>query len=211
MARAARQPVACVRNGFDPVMRDGAPPLPRRLAYFGTIDPASQRLDRMWGPLRELRDEGRPWELEILLSPGGGGSARIEVPEDLRPLVRVRPPLPYADALARMQSMAALLVLAWEGRGGETQLPGKLYEYIGSGRPILVCAPAGFESRSLVEAHRVGIGAWGDHAIADALGVLESYVPDSAGRERLSRSSAAELMLSFLERAASLHRVSTVA
>jgi hypothetical protein len=192
----------CVRNGFDPVEARGEPVFPRRLGYFGTIDPRTQHPDRLWTPLRILRDRGRPWELEILATPGGGGSAQVEPPEDLRPLVRFCAPLPYAEALAAMQRMAALVVLAWEGRGGETQLPGKLYEYVGSGRPVLVCAPPGFEARSLVERAGVGLGAWGDTSIVDALERIEDFVPDEAGRQSLSRGRAAEEVLALFEAAA---------
>jgi hypothetical protein len=129
----------------------------------------------------------------------------VEPPPDLRELVRVKPPLPHPEALKAMQTMAALLVLAWEGRGGETQLPGKMYEYIGSGRPVLVCAPTGYEARTLVESRGVGIGAWGDRAIVDALTRLEGFSPDAAGRESLSRHHSAEQMLSLLESAVSRH------
>ena len=125
----------------------------------------------------------------------------MEPPADLRDLVRVKAPLPHPEALKAMQTMTALLVLSWEGRGGETQLPGKLYEYVGSGRPVLVCAPAGFESRDLVESFGVGIGAWGDGPIVDALSRLEDFVPDAKGRESLSRRHSAEQILSLFEAA----------
>jgi hypothetical protein len=100
-----------------------------------------------------------------------------------------------------MQKMTALLVLAWEGRGGETQLPGKLYEYVGSGRPVVVCAPAGFEGRTLVESTRVGLGAWGDDEIVEALSRIESFIPNPAGREGLTRARSAEQVLSLFEAA----------
>jgi hypothetical protein len=199
LRRATGRRTICIRNGFDPVEHSGGQVSSRRLGYFGCIDPRTQYPDRLWTPLRILRDKGRPWELEIFLTPGGGGSARIEPPDDLRHLVRVSPPLPYAEALQAMQRMTALLVLAWEGRGGETQLPGKLYEYVGSRRPVLVCAPPGFEARALVETTGVGLAAWGVGPIVDALERLECFVPDDGGRESLSRCHAAGQMLAMFE------------
>jgi hypothetical protein len=203
LQRATGKATLCVRNGFDPVEQDAGPPLSRRLGYFGRIDPTGQHPERLWNPLRVLRDRGRPWEFEAFVSPGGGGSARVEPPDDLRSLVRVNPPLPHAEALRAMQRMTALLVLSWETRGGETTLAGKLYEYVGSGRPVLVCAPVGFEARTLVESAGVGIGAWGDGPIVEAFTRLESLVPDAQGRESLSRHHAAEQMLSLFEAAVS--------
>jgi hypothetical protein len=203
LRRATGRAALCVRNGFDPVERDDRPPSPRRLGYFGCIDPRTQRPERLWVPLRTMRGHERPWELDLFVSPGGGGSARVEPPGDLKELVRVRAPLPHSDALKTMQVMGALLILAWEGRGGEAQLPGKLYEYVGSGRPVLVCAPAGFESHDLVQSLGLGIGAWGDGPIVDALHRLEGFVPDPRGRETLSRRHTAEQLLSLFEAAAS--------
>jgi hypothetical protein len=201
--RATGRATVCVRNGFDPVERDGRPVVARRLGYFGCVDPRTQHPERLWPALRALRAQGRPWELELFVSPGGGGSARVQPPADLNDLVRVKAPLPYTEALRAMQAMAALLVLAWEGRGGETQLPGKLYEYVGSGRPILVCAPSGFESRDLVESTGAGLGAWGDDAIVDALTGLDAFVPGPRARESLSRGYAAAQLLELFESALS--------
>jgi hypothetical protein len=96
--------------------------------------------------------------------------------------------------------MTALLVLAWEVRGGDQVVAGKLYEYVGSSRPVLVCAPAHFEARRLVEATRTGVGAWDATSIANALRRLEAFAPDAAGRGSLSREHSARLMIeSFRE------------
>ncbi len=206
LQRATGRKTICVRNGFDPVDPNVGQPQARRLGYFGCVDPRTQHPERLWTPLRVLRAHGRPWAVELFVSPGGGGSARVEPPPDLKDVVRLNSPLPYPEALKAMQTMTALLVLAWEGRGGETQLPGKMYEYVGSGRPVLVCAPAGYEARTLVESRKVGIGAWGDSAIVDALARLESFSPDVAGRESLSRRQTAEHMLSLLEAAVASRR-----
>jgi glycosyltransferase involved in cell wall biosynthesis len=203
LRRATGRPTFCVRNGFDPSGRHGEPPLPHRLGYFGCIDPRTQHPERLWPPLRALRDHGRPWEVEMFVSPGGGGSARVEPPVDLRGLVCVKPPLPHPEALEAMQRMTALLVLPLEGRAGETQVPGKLYEYVGSGRPVLVCAPPGYEARALVESRGVGMGAWGDGPIIEALTRLETFIPDAQGRESLSRHHTAEQVLSLFESAVS--------
>lgn len=204
LRRASGRPTVCVRNGFDPVERVETSPHPRSLGYFGSIDPTLQHPERLWNPLRQIRAQGRPWQLAAYVSPGGGGSARVQPPDDLRHLVTVNPPLRHAEALRMMQRMAALLVLPWETRGGETTVAGKLYEYVASGRPVFVCAPAGFEARTLVESARVGIGAWGDQAIVDALIALETFVPDATGLSALSRRHSAEQLLKLFDRVVGL-------
>jgi hypothetical protein len=201
IARATDRPVTCVRNGFDPVTLS-AMPVPRRLGYFGRIDPLMQRPDRLWPALRRLEETGRPWTVEIFSSPGGGGGASVEVPADLMARVAVRSPLPHADALRRMQEEAALLVLGWETRRGETAVAAKLYEYVGAARPVLVIAPPDYEARRLVERTRTGVGAWTTDEIVAALAAFETFTPDPAGRASLSRADAARDVLAVLERAA---------
>ena len=199
--RASGKVVACVRNGFDPVELDKKRARSRCLGYFGRIDPTMQHPERLWNPLRILKARGRPWTVEFFVSPGGGGGANVRPPEDLRELVRVSPPLPHQDALRAMQTMTALLVLAWETRGGETSVAGKLYEYVGSGRAVLVCAPQGSEARTLVEATGTGLGAWSDEEIVESLFRLESFTVDPHGREGLTRRRSAEQLLALFAEA----------
>ena len=203
LRRAARRDTVCVRNGYDALVQQTGSVRPRSLGYFGRVDPIAQHPERLWEPLRLVWNEGAEWCVDFFTAPGGGGGAVIAPPADLRGAVRVKSPLPHAEALAAMQEMAALLVLGWEVRGGEQTVAGKLYEYVGSGRPVLVCAPEGFEARQLVETTRTGLGAWGDIPIAAALRRLESFVPDAAGRESLSREHSANELLDYFRKAIS--------
>jgi hypothetical protein len=196
--RASGREVSLVRNGFDPAPPTATPPRQRVLGYFGRVDPLSQHPERLWGPLRKLQAEGVPWRVEFFLAPGGGGGSGFQPPEDLRERVGLLPPLPHPDALQAMGGMAALLVLAWETRGGETSVAGKLYEYVGSGRPVLVLAPPGFEARRLVESTGTGLGAWSESEIVEALRRSEALVPSAEGRESLSRSRSAARLLDLL-------------
>ncbi|CRX68365.1 unnamed protein product [Stenotrophomonas maltophilia] len=62
--------------------------------------------------------------------------------------------LPHADAL-RLQGGADLLVSI--GNAGMTQVPGKVFEYMGSGRPILhIRSDAGDAAAALISAERCG-------------------------------------------------------
>jgi hypothetical protein len=197
--RASGRPVSCVRNGFDP------PPLveesvrPRTLGYFGRIDPLMQHPERLWPVFRALSSRGRPWTAELHLSPGGGGGAVVDVPEDLRPRVAILPPLKHPDALRKMQTFHALLLLAWETRHGDSTVAGKLYEYIGSGRPTLACAPASFEARRLVEETGTGLGAWSTAELVTAFEALDEFSVNPRGRAGLSRAGAAAALLEIFQ------------
>jgi hypothetical protein len=199
--RASGREVACVRNGFDPVVPAGVPVTPRTLGYFGRVDPLVQHPERLWPALRVLCTRGTPWTVVFHLTPGGGGGATIDVPEDLRAYVHILPPLKHADALRKMQGLQALLVLAWETRQGDTSVAGKLYEYVGSGRPTLVCAPKGFEARRLVEDTGTGLGGWGTTELVSAFEALETYAVRPSGCAALSRVGMAQQLLDIFETA----------
>jgi glycosyltransferase involved in cell wall biosynthesis len=65
----------------------------------------------------------------------------------------VRFPGPLAHRESRALQHAADLLLLWkpQGEGFRTMVPGKLYEYLDSGRPVLALLPAGDEAALLVE------------------------------------------------------------
>lgn len=200
MRRALGRDVVCIRNGFDTIAVLEEAVRPRTLGYFGRVDPRMQHPERLWPALRQLRAAGRAWKVEFYCVPGGGGGAAIAPPRDLADCVDVRAPLPHADALRAMRAMTALLVLGCETRCGDSAVGGKFYEYVGSGRPLLLCEPRGFEARSLAEELRLGVGAWGENELVAALERLETFAPDPAGRTCLSRKRSAEDLLTIFRR-----------
>ncbi len=77
-------------------------------------------------------------------------------------------PVSHADAVA-LQRRADLLVL-WKPRGFDTMVPGKLYEYLDAGRPVLAVADAGEEAAGLVRRAGGEVLAPGDRrGIAQAI------------------------------------------
>jgi hypothetical protein len=196
--RTTGRRTALVRNGFDPPPVVGEPVRRRVLGYFGRVDPQLQHPERLWGPLRRLAKGTSPWSLELYTAPGGGGGAAIEVPADLRGIVKSMPMLSHPAALRAMQAMNALLVLAWETPGGEASVGGKVYEYIGAGRPILVCAPPHHENRRLVEDTGTGIGGWSEDELERGLRTLVDFTPRRESRSALSRAACAEACLEIL-------------
>ncbi len=54
---------------------------------------------------------------------------------DLDWLVEILPPIPYADAIAEMKK--ANLLLVFQGKNFNTQIPAKIYEYLRTGKSIL--------------------------------------------------------------------------
>jgi glycosyltransferase involved in cell wall biosynthesis len=66
----------------------------------------------------------------------------------LKGIVEFEGPRPHAETRALQRRADALLL--WKPRNVPTMVPGKLYEYLDSGRPILALLPEGDEAAALV-------------------------------------------------------------
>jgi glycosyltransferase involved in cell wall biosynthesis len=96
----------------------------------------------------------------------------------LKGIVEFMGPRPHAEALALQRGAAALLL--WKPRNYPTMVPGKLYEYLDSGRPILALLAPGDEAGALVERAGGEIVAPGDRA-ALAASLERRYTEWKAG------------------------------
>lgn len=89
---------------------------------------------------------------------------------DLAGIVRVEGTVPYQIGLERVASSDVLLLVTDTGWFGRNLIPGKLFEYLAVGRPILALAPDGQAAQILREAKTGVIVAPDDvGAIADAI------------------------------------------
>lgn len=127
--------VTTIENGVDPAdfagLESTAPPADRFVVghagtFFGADSPrvvleAMQGLDHA-----QLRTAGYLWEAETCVRAAG-------------PLVRVEGNLPHAAALRLMRESTVLLLLLVPERS--RSYPGKMYEYLAAGRPILAVVP----------------------------------------------------------------------
>lgn len=76
----------------------------------------------------------------------------------------------HVQAVAEMCSADALLLSVPDGRNAESVIPAKLFEYLASGRPVLVVGPRGGECETIVRDAQAGLTACLDEqAIAGAL------------------------------------------
>ncbi len=197
-----------IHNGYEPGDFESHVPIDLdrfTMVFVGTFhrrtDPAL-----LFGPYAEALSAGEIPRGKTEIVVVGAQTARAM--ETVRRLkieseVRFTGFLSHPESLRWMSSADLLLQLIASGPGSDQIVSGKLYEYMGAGRPVLTIGPPG-EARSLVERLRVGwsadvtsprsvrkalVQAWSEH---DGGGI--PFDPDRNGVAFLSFPRQTELL-----------------
>jgi glycosyltransferase involved in cell wall biosynthesis len=150
-------PRACAHlpNGFEPAPAAEVAPDPDHctLVFTGTLslmEDTATLLEAVHDVLA-AHPEARRRLRVVLAGPYDADHEDRAVALGLTGIVRFPGALTHAES-RRLQAHADLLLL-WKPRGAgyATMVPGKLYEYLDSGRPLLALLPAGDEARALAE------------------------------------------------------------
>ena len=145
-----RTPAEVVRNGYEEVLPDAAPPPsgPMTLLYSGTLVEASfarpllDALERIW------HDDPGAVFLDVYGPPGKWGEAGGQPGAFLR-LHGLVPP----DEIPGHLVGSSALVLLQPRREHAQYIAGKLYEYLGARRPVVASLPWPCEASRLIEDH----------------------------------------------------------
>lgn len=153
-------PVSVVMNGFDPDDYPDDSHRPKgspivRIAYTGMIYEGKQRLEPLFEALAGMprRDHvrvtlyGRYLEL----------ARRMAAAYAMESLVEVHDAIPYRDSLRVQRESDVLLLLLWSDPREKGVYTGKLFEYIGAGRPILAIGPADNVAADLIAERAAGV------------------------------------------------------
>lgn len=174
LARRFNRRPAVVLNGFDamdhPALALAASPPGERLviAYTGMIYPGKRDPSPLFAALASLGESGRRVSIRFAgrnldavpaLAARHGVSDRVEVLGSL----------PYAESLRLQAEADVLLLLMWDDASEEGVFTGKLFEYVGARRPILVVGCARSAAARLVVERGLGEAADDPAAIAAVL------------------------------------------
>jgi glycosyltransferase involved in cell wall biosynthesis len=196
-------------TGFDPKLLERRSPPPRRapgeravLVHAGTLY-ADRTAVALLRALTEpdLRDRVR---LELI------GPIDEQTAAALRGFaagldVATIPPLAWEEAIARTAAADVAVAINSPGTGGDMALPGKLFEALAVGRPILALTPPGSDTERVLTQLGAGAGCVaGDDpsAIAAALRGLLDDPPAAVPIDRLtpwSRSQVADQTAALLD------------
>ncbi|MFO7941947.1 MAG: glycosyltransferase [Bacillota bacterium] len=189
-ARYPHHPVGLIYNGFDPADYRGLPEdppseAPLTLVYAGTLYP--RRSPRIFfEALRGLIDSGEVNRGDVRLIFAGtfdysGHSENRDLVEhlDLQDSVFPVGNLAHRTVLELMARADGLLLIGDDDEEAGSYIPGKIYEYLALGKPVVGCLARG-EARDILEASgRALICDPGD--VGDAREMLRTFVA-SRGR-----------------------------
>jgi glycosyltransferase involved in cell wall biosynthesis len=185
-----------VSNGFDPAQFESLPAVEPDPAKFVVVHSgalyygrsltdflmAAQRLCSANAAFAER------FRLRLLGSLDAGARAEIEQ-SAIREHVEIVGQVSHAESLAAMRRANVLLLVANTTPGAEATVPGKLFEYLAVGRPVLAIAPTESSTADVLRVSGGGtLAPSGDvSAIACALQRVYSTPPSNADVARYSR------------------------
>lgn len=144
-------------NGFEPepAEPDAGPASDASfftLVFTGTLSlmPETEVLMEALHDLLARRPEARRRLRVRLAGPYDTSYEDRAVALGLRGIVEFTGPLPHAEARALQRRADLLLLWRPRGEGYRTMVPGKLYEYLDAGRPVLALLDEGDEAADLV-------------------------------------------------------------
>lgn len=167
-----------ITNGFDPADFEAATPDAHVenafvVTHVGRLDRYRSHPSLFAGMSRFLQEvpEARPgFRFRVVGHLGSTATSRLEsldLPHDHMGYV------PHPKAIDAMRAADVLLLAVPDGPNADSVIPAKLFEYLASGRPILVVGPEGGECERIVRETQSGMSVGFDEgAIAEALSRL---------------------------------------
>jgi len=184
--------VVCIPNGWDgdDFPREVPPPDPSfLLLHMGQLNPergVSPLLDHLEAFFR-LRPDARARTRVELVGPRYSEDEREARRRGFSDLVRFADPVAHREGIKRLHEAQLLLLMEQDSDEGRLILPGKVPEYLRSGRPILALVPEGGAAWDLIRTSGAGACAppsdpeRGARALAD---LFAAYLAEGALRAR---------------------------
>ncbi|MCM8761052.1 MAG: glycosyltransferase [Candidatus Omnitrophica bacterium] len=183
--RDNRGVVSVIENGFDEedFGRIGFSKNAKfTISYTGKLHKDHQPLEPFFKAVADLVAHGKidRRKIELYLCVFGYDKPDVEKLSQsfgLHDIVKESGMVSYERSLEIQRSSDALLFIQWRGEGGEGWYSAKLYDYIGSGRPILAMAAKSGIVADLIRRTKSGVIAENETELKDAiLQLYEEYI-----------------------------------
>jgi len=203
-----------IYNGFDPDDYPEEAPKPDgvfRLVYTGTIYNGRQDIEPVLKAVAALASRGEIEAGKFVLSVCGPSRQRVEALAARRGVagfVEADGIVSYRESLARQKGAAALLLLTWLPEGEKGVYTGKLFEYLGAGRPVVAVPGDGDAVDSLLRRAKAGVvAATGDELARTLAGWYRElcgtgrvrHAPDDGVVAEFARARQAEKLARLLD------------
>lgn len=211
LSRTYEKPTLLSMNGYDPAdfagLEVAAPLDPRRLTimhagsiYIGKRDPSALfAATAKLGPLADmvsLMFYGEQSESLWNLARAHGVEKQVTI----------SPPIPHRQVLELERQADVLLLCRWNNPAEDGIIPGKLFEYIGAERPILVIGSETGEAAEIVRTGSFGVVSNDPDVLAAQLRQwvaqkeISPRLPDiqSPHKQRFTRSGQFDLLDQFI-------------
>lgn len=197
-----------IENGYDESLFEG---LERTepdddiftLLYSGGLYPHGRDPIPLFHAIAQLVEEGKLEKDKFLLKfrGSGDGAAYISLLSELNitEMVQFLPSVPYKDSIQEMKNADGLLVL--QGKTFNNQIPGKIYEYIATGNPILGLVGEGGATHKLLEIVSGGLCSpeLDIVSIKEKLQTIEKLKPSEKGEiEKFGRATKSQELLTVI-------------
>ena len=169
-----RKPAIVVLNGFDAAERpqpaDGSRDQDHALhiVYTGLIYPGRRDPAALFAAVTSLGALGGQVKMTFYGQDLRGVTAAAER-YGVAANVHVCSAIPYRESLAVQRRADVLLLLLWNDPREAGVYTGKLFEYVGAGRPILAVGSAAGGAADLIRSRGLGVAVADAEHIADAL------------------------------------------
>lgn len=195
---------AVLPNGYDPADFDAHAPVPRNavrtLAYTGTLT-LDYPLDALYAALRAYCTAHGALHLVFAGRPAAEAvQALTRLQGELPLTVDFKGYLPHTESVALLQSADALLLLIPDLPNNRGILTGKLFEYLGSGRPIWGFGPVDGDANAILKQTQAGALYEDAQAAAEALAQWPEQGADLEARTRYTRLGLARELAAYFDK-----------
>lgn len=144
-----------ITNGYDDSDFDPSLTVQRdrfRMRYIGNLF-SNQDVPALWAAISELRNEHPDFKADFELEITGKADEAISKSIHhlgLDTCTVFSPFVPHREAIRRMQTASLLLSVIPDVANNKLIITGKIFEYIGSGRPVFLIGPADCDAARIV-------------------------------------------------------------
>lgn len=172
-------------NGFDPD-EFLSPPIASaqvgdtlNIVYAGSLYKEKRDPSVLFDALKQMGNEGAAIRADFYV-PDGEFLESLVAQAGLQQIVKVHAPVPREEIIAIEQAADILLLLRWDHPSEHGVIAGKLFEYIGAGRPILSVGATGGEAADIIRDNGFGCVT---NDVGEIVGVLQSWLARKRGGE----------------------------